>query len=109
MFGVLVGQMDVTYIINVALPALMFIYPLTVVLILLNVIPDKFASKAVFRAVVLVAFVFSIPDFLSFLIPAESIQGLKEIIPLAQHNLGWVLPALLTFILVNLISRIRTP
>lgn len=106
--GVLVGQMDVTYIINVALPALMFIYPLTVVLILLNVIPDKFASKTVFRAVVLVAFVFSIPDFLSFLIPAESLQGIQAFIPLAQHNLGWVLPASVTFILVNVISKIRT-
>ncbi|MBN4057880.1 branched-chain amino acid transport system II carrier protein [Olleya sp. AH-315-K02] len=105
--GVLVGQMDVHYIIDVALPALMFIYPLTVVLILLNIIPEKFASKTVFRAVVLVAFVFSIPDFLSFLIPAENLQGVKEFIPLAQHNLGWVLPAFATFVLVNIISRIR--
>ena len=85
----------------------MTIYPLTIVLILLNVIPDKFASKTVFRAVVLIAFVFSIPDFLSFLIPAESLQGIQAFIPLAQHNLGWVLPALMTFILVNVFSRVR--
>jgi len=65
--GVLVGQMNVKYIIDVALPALMFIYPLTIVLILLNVIPDKYASKAVFRAVVLITFIFSIPDFLKLL------------------------------------------
>lgn len=103
--GVLVGQMDVTYIINVALPALMFIYPLTVVLILLNVIPEKFASKTVFRVVVFVTFMFSIPDFLSFLIPSENLQGIQEVIPLAQHNLGWVLPALVTFILVNVFSK----
>ena len=106
--GVLVGQMNVTYIINVALPALMFIYPLTVVLILLNVIPEKFASKAVFRIVVLVTFIFSIPDFLSFLIPSENLQGIQEVIPLAQHNLGWVLPALMTFVLVNVFSKKET-
>jgi len=106
--GVLVGQMDVTYIINVALPALMFIYPITIVLILLNVIPEKFASKTVFRAVVLVAFIFSIPDFLSFLIPSENLEGIITIIPFAQYNLGWVLPALMTFVLVNVFSKKET-
>ncbi|MCK5401017.1 MAG: branched-chain amino acid transport system II carrier protein [Flavobacteriaceae bacterium] len=105
--GVLVGQMDVKYIIDVALPALMFIYPLTIVLILLNVIPEQFASKKVFRIVVLVTFLFSIPDFLSFLIPPESLQGIKDIIPLAQHNLGWVLPGFVAFVLVNVITAKR--
>ncbi|RLD29894.1 MAG: branched-chain amino acid transport system II carrier protein [Bacteroidetes bacterium] len=105
LLGVLVGQMDVHYIIDVALPVLMFIYPITIVLILLNVIPEKFASKIVFRAVVLVAFVFSIPDFLSFLIPAKNLQSIIDWIPFAQHNLGWVLPALVAFIIVNLINR----
>jgi len=107
LIGVLVGQMDVTYIINVALPVLMFIYPLAIVLILLNVIPEKYASIKVFRLVVLVTFIFSVPDFLGFLIPVERLQGIKEIIPLAQHNLGWVLPALATFVLANIISSLR--
>ncbi len=102
--GVLVGQMNVKYIIDVALPALMFIYPLTIVLILLNVIPDKYASKAVFRAVVLITFIFSIPDFLKFLIPPERLDGIIKIIPLSSRGLGWVLPGLFTFVIVNLIG-----
>jgi len=100
--GVLVGQMNVKYIIDIALPVLMFIYPLAIVLILLNILPDRLASKTVFRAVVLVAFIFSIPDFLSFLISSEQLESIINIIPLAQHNLGWILPSLLTFIIVNL-------
>ena len=107
--GIVVGQFDVQYIINVALPALMFIYPITIVLILLNVLPEKYASKLVFRAVVLIAFVFSIPDFLGFLIPSENLQDIKNVIPFANHNLGWVLPALATFVLVNLISGNKKP
>lgn len=101
LLGVLVGQFDVHYIIVVALPALMFIYPLTIILILLNVIPEKYASKLVFKAVVLVTFIFSIPDFLGFLIEAHWLVSVKEIIPLANQNLGWVLPAIITFVLVN--------
>ena len=50
--GISIGQMDVKYIIDVALPVLMFIYPLAIVLILLNVIPEKLASKLVFKTVV---------------------------------------------------------
>jgi len=103
--GVLVGQFDVHYIIIVALPALMFIYPLTIVLILLNVIPQKHATKMVFKTVVLVTFLFSIPDFLGFLIEADWLQNIKEVIPFAKQNLGWVLPALVTFAIVNLIQK----
>ncbi|MDU8884879.1 branched-chain amino acid transport system II carrier protein [Yeosuana sp. MJ-SS3] len=103
--GIVVGQMNVKYIIDIALPALMFIYPLTIVLILLNILPARLASKWVFRAVVLVAFAFSIPDFLSFLIPQKQLESFVNIIPLAQHNLGWVLPSLVTFLIVNLLSK----
>ena len=100
--GIGVGQMNVKYIIDIALPALMFIYPLCIVLILLNVLPEKLTSEIVFRGVVLTAFVFSIPDFLSFLIPKEHLMEIIEIIPLAKHNLGWVVPSLITFIVLNI-------
>lgn len=103
--GVMVGQFDVHYIIVIALPTLMFIYPLTIVLILLNVVPQTYASKFVFRAVIVATFIFSIPDFLGFLIEAEWLQNIKEIIPFAKQNLGWVLPSLLTFITVNLLGK----
>lgn len=103
--GVLIGQFDVHYIIDVALPALMFIYPLTIVLILLNILPKRYASKNAFRAVVLVTFIFSIPDFLSFLIPSENLEGIKSVIPFANQNLGWVIPALLAFIVANLFFK----
>ncbi|OBX23591.1 MULTISPECIES: branched-chain amino acid transport system II carrier protein [Bizionia] len=99
--GVIVGSYNVAFIIDIALPALMFIYPITIVLILLNVLPQKFASETVFKAVVLVTFIFSIPDFLKFLIPVDNLQGVLNSIPLANHSLGWVLPALIVFLLLN--------
>ena len=105
LIGILVGQMNVQYIIDVALPALMFIYPLTITLIFLNVIPQKWASNRVFKTVVLVTFIFSIPDFLGFLMEAEWLTSIKEFIPLATQNLGWVIPALVTFVLVNVFKK----
>jgi LIVCS family branched-chain amino acid:cation transporter len=105
LIGVFVGQMNVQYIIDVALPALMFIYPLSIVLIFLNMLPNKWTSNAVFKAVVLVTFVFSIPDFLGFLMQADWLTRVKELIPLANQNLGWVIPAVVTFVLVNLLKK----
>lgn len=101
MLGVLMGQFNVGYIIDIALPALMFIYPITIVLILLNVAPDRFAKPLVFKVVVLATFLFSIPDFLKFLMPLEKLQGIIDVIPLANYSLGWVLPALVTFVIIN--------
>ncbi|MCL7752350.1 branched-chain amino acid transport system II carrier protein [Polaribacter sp. Z022] len=100
--GVIVGSYQVDFIITLAVPALMFLYPITIVLILLNIVPNKYASKLVFRSVVLVTFIFSITDFLGFIVPRESLTGIKNIIPLANSSLGWVLPALIVFIGLNL-------
>ena len=99
--GVVVGQFNVGYIIDIALPALMFIYPITIVLIVLNAIPKRFASKRVFRGVTLVTIVFSIPDFLQFFVSEGSLDGIQSVIPLSNVSLGWVLPAFLVLVGLN--------
>lgn len=103
--GVLMGQFDVHYIIAVAVPALMFIYPITIILILLNVVPDAYATKQVFRAVVIATIVFSIPDFLGSIGLGEVIIGISKWIPLSNYQMGWVLPALLAFVITNIATR----
>ena len=102
--GVVMGQFDVHYIIVVAIPALMFIYPITIVLILLNVVPDKFASPKVFMGVVVATIIFSVPDFLNAVGLAFYTEGLQKYIPLSQFSLGWVLPAVTVFILMNFLK-----
>lgn len=108
LIGVLVGQFDVSFIIYVALPALMFIYPITIVLIILNSIPTGLASALIFRAVTLTTFVFSIPDFLEFFMSSGSLDSVKQWIPFAKQRLGWVLPGLLVFIGVNIFKHKKT-
>ena len=101
LLGVIMGQFDVGYIIAVALPALMFIYPITIVLIVLNVAPARLATPLVFRAVIIATIVFSIPDFLGSIGLALK-EGVFDWIPLQPFSLGWVMPAGLVFVLVNL-------
>lgn len=105
--GVIVGSYNVGFIIDIALPVLMFIYPITIILILLNVIPDRFATPNVFKWVVLMTFLFSIVDFLKFIVPLEMLQTVIDFIPWANYSLGWVLPAMATFIMVNILQLKR--
>lgn len=100
--GVIIGQFDVHYIINIALPALMFIYPITIVLIILNLLPEKYANPIIFKAVIIVTFLFSIPDFLKFIFPGDYLLSIQNIIPFAKQNLAWVLPALIIFFMLNI-------
>jgi len=106
LIGVVVGQYNVGIIINVAIPVLMFIYPITIVLILLNVVPEQYASKLVFRGVTLATMLFSIPDFLGFLVSEEIRVFLNELIPLSKYNMGWLLPAVVIFLVLNISKKI---
>nr|WP_297784597.1 branched-chain amino acid transport system II carrier protein [uncultured Allomuricauda sp.] len=103
LLGVLVGQFDVGYIITVAVPSLMFIYPITIILILLNVVPKRLGSPKVFKRVVWTTILFSVPDFLGSLGLGESLLPYVDWIPLSRHQLGWVLPALIAFVISNII------
>ncbi|NER09846.1 branched-chain amino acid:cation transporter, LIVCS family [Muriicola jejuensis] len=101
LLGVLMGQLEVGYIIDVALPALMFIYPITIVLIILNVLPERWASAGVFKSVVWVTILFSVPDFLQSLDLGTYLKAVNALIPLSGVQLGWVIPATLTFLVLN--------
>ncbi|KAB5488760.1 MULTISPECIES: branched-chain amino acid transport system II carrier protein [Flagellimonas] len=104
-FGVLMGQFNVDYIIAVAIPSLMFIYPITIILILLNVLPDRLTTPTVFKTVVWTTILFSVPDFLGSMGLGETITPYISWIPFSAHQLGWVLPALLALVLSNVIQQ----
>lgn len=104
-FGVVVGQLDFNTIIVIALPILLFIYPITIVLIILNAIPNKYAPKLVFRVVVLLTFLFSIPDVVGVISPSKNLSNVVNFIPFANYSLGWVLPSFAGFIIANLLAK----
>ena len=105
----LIGQFEVKYIIDLAVYVLMLIYPISIVLILLNLFPEKYASQTVFRAVVAVAFLFSIPDFLKFLIPPENLEFVYNLIPFSREGMGWVLPSIIVFLVANALTWKQKP
>lgn len=102
--GIVMGQFEVKFIIDLAVYVLMFLYPMSIALIFLNLFPEKYGSQAVFRIVVGIAFVFSIPDFLKFLIPPENLEFIYNNIPFSREGMGWVLPSIIGFLAVNAVK-----
>lgn len=107
LIGIVIGSYEVKIIIDVAYPALLFIYPISIALILLNLLADRWASVLVFRAVIFTVILFSIPDVLSVFVSEDVLIPVQNSIPLSAYNLGWVLPALLVFIGVNMYERLQ--
>ncbi len=103
--GILIGHFQVSFIIKAAIPALMFIYPITIVLILLNVVPKRLTSSLVFKGVVITTLVFSIPDFLGSLNLGHLLDPITQWIPFSTQSLGWVFPAFIAFIFLNVYSQ----
>ena len=103
LIGVLLGRTGVEYIIKIAIPVLVLIYPIVIMLILLNLAPDKWTSVLVFRIVVGTAFVFSLPDFISTI--GLPIGDWIDYLPLSSHHLMWVCPAFLSWIIGLLIEK----
>ncbi len=104
--GVVMGQFDVHYIIVVAVPALMFIYPITIIMILLNVLPETYTPPRVFRWVIYTTILFSLPDFIASIGYENAVEGIKNGIPLGNYSLGWLPPAILVFLGFNLVRKI---
>lgn len=90
--GVFLGKTGVEYIIKVALPILVLIYPIVIMLIFLNLAPEKYTSTTIFRLTIFVTFLFSLPDFLEKV--GIQVGEWKSFLPLSSYSLAWLLPSL---------------
>jgi LIVCS family branched-chain amino acid:cation transporter len=99
-----IANFGLTRIIQLSLPALMFLYPLTITLILLCLFGGRFDyDRRVFLAVTVPTLLAACLDFLNALPEgaqaALHAEGLLELagraLPLFHLGLGWVVPALL--------------
>jgi LIVCS family branched-chain amino acid:cation transporter len=101
--GVLMGQFPVVYIIAIAVPALVFIYPTTIILMALHVLPNSWATPTAFKATVICCFIVNTPAFLDSL-GYSALQEATTWMPLSAQGLAWVLPVLLTLLGVKIFS-----
>ncbi len=111
--GVAIGQLNFSTIIHIGLPIIFMIYPITIALIFLNVIPEKFATPFVFKIVVITTILFSIPDCIRFITSETTAFGnwasdIRMLLPLGNEHFGWVLPSLIAYVLANIFVFLKT-
>jgi LIVCS family branched-chain amino acid:cation transporter len=105
LFGIVVGAFSVDFIITLALPVLLLVYPLTIVLIILNVLSNRFRHPFIMKLIVLFTSLFSIPDALKVIFPdSQAISTISNSIPLSNFGLGWLIPAALALLIGWLIT-----
>jgi LIVCS family branched-chain amino acid:cation transporter len=105
LIGVVVGQLNFNHIILIAIPVLMIVYPITIVFIILNALPEKYASKTIFKWVTMVTILGSLPDVLHYFSATKDIvTPLIDILPFGNEGFGWITPTFLVFIIMNIIE-----
>ena len=115
-FSFAISNLGLSRIIQYTVPALYFIYPMSIVLILLCLIGEHFQfEKKIFQTALYVTAPFALLDAYKAL-PKELLAGipfhekmmkLLSHIPLFSIGMGWVLPAVLAFLLSFLFWKMR--
>lgn len=115
-FSFAISNLGLSRIIQYTVPALYFIYPMSIVLILLCLIGEHFQfEKKIFQIALYVTAPFALLDAYKAL-PKELLAGIPfhgnmmkilSHIPLFSIGMGWVLPAVLAFLLSFLFWKMR--
>jgi len=109
LLGWLIGSWEADTIVSWGYPVLLLIYPATVVLIVLTLLPTGVLSTFWFRLTLWICVVFSIPDVLLYLEPALAEHTGIGALPGAGIQMGWVLPSLAVLGIGLIIRSLRRP
>ena len=114
-FSFVVSNFGLSRIIEYSLPVLMFLYPLAITLILLALIGNFFDhDRAVYVSVTVFTCFSAVFDLIKTL-PGEirsrfyldaAVEAAQKILPWFDLNLGWILPAIIGFV-VGMVIRAR--
>lgn len=103
-----VSQYGLTDLLRITIPALLLIYPVAIVLVLLQFIRTKLPSiKLTYYSMLIVTVCFSLCDSLNNMktLP-DSINELLTHFPLYAEGMAWLVPALVTMLLSIILGKI---
>jgi len=110
-FSAIISNFGVEKIVKIAVPLLVTVYPVVIVLIILNIFDEFIKNKNAYAAAVYITLIISIIDGLAAIgFKLQDVQNLLCKLPFASSGFGWLIPALIAFLVATLFSgqRIRT-
>lgn len=103
-----ISNLGVESIIKVAVPALAVIYPVSIVLIILNIFDGFVKNKNIYIGGVLGAFSMSLIDGIIALgIKSSILDLIINTVPFAKIGFGWIIPACIGMLIANFIPQIQ--
>lgn len=101
-----VSNQGLEQLIQVSIPILTGLYPLAIVLVVLSLLDRCWHSTAlVFRGTMLVTLVFGVVDGLAAAGLASWVPELFHQLPLAQQQMGWLVPAIVVMLGLTVVDR----
>ena len=91
LMSMLLANIGLAGILSLSVPVLNAIYPIAIVLIVLEFLPGRFQRTSVWRLSILFTAIQSIPAALPF----GPLSTLMNALPLSSLGFGWLLPALI--------------
>lgn len=102
----LISNLGVESIIKVAEPILAVVYPVSIVLIILNIFDEFVKNKNIYIGGVLGAFSMSLIDgLISLGIKSTFLDLIINTVPFAKVGFGWIIPACIGMLIANFIPQ----
>ncbi|WP_439862168.1 branched-chain amino acid transport system II carrier protein [Pseudomonas sp. MBLB4136] len=106
LFSLVVANQGLTQLISVSVPVLVGLYPLAIVLVALSLLDSLWlSSRRIFIPVMSVTLVLGLFDGIAAAGFKQWTPALIGELPLAEHGLGWLVPVLVTLLLVTVLDR----
>jgi LIVCS family branched-chain amino acid:cation transporter len=106
LFSLLVANQGLTQLISFSIPVLVGHYPLAIVLIALSLLDSLWLSpRRVFVPVMAVTLIFGVDDGIGVAGFSQLVLALFGKLPLAGQSQGWLVPGLVTLLLVAVLDR----
>lgn len=109
-FSMVVGRVGLTTLIEIAVPVLILLYPLTITLIILGFADKSFGSKKeVYSFTMIFVLIFSLYTTITstFKIAVPAIDNLIAYLPLHDKGFSWVTIAVVGFIVGVVVSKVK--
>ncbi|SEF95258.1 branched-chain amino acid:cation transporter, LIVCS family [Caloramator fervidus] len=105
-FSAIVSNFGVEKIVKIAVPLLVTVYPVVIVLIVLNIFDEYIKNKNVYAGAVYLTLIISIIDGLAAIgINIKVAQNFIAKLPFASSGFAWIVPAILGGLIALIFSR----
>lgn len=107
--GLTVSNLGLELILQLALPLLVFIYPIAIVLILLSIFQQMAGGgRLMYQLSVAITSIFAVYDMLASLnININLFENILSITPFFEEGLGWVVPAVIAAIIGYILDMFK--